>query len=236
VKHFAEQAQNMSNLSKTLLGGPFIRRTLGALGVLVTVGTAVWLARPTIPDPEYRGKRLSEYVAMLPMTIDTGNGYARGYLGGQDLSGMTQAERSACLEKITKDTKEATGAIKMLDSKSLPLLLKWLGRKEPATEKAWETVRSKVFVLFRWSGVRGGGISQCRTENRRWQAVTAFMDLHRSGCDLSRIVPQFIGLARDPDLTVRRAGRFMLRYVDSEAFTRLTNEDDGRSATGISGP
>lgn len=206
--------------------------------LLVAAGIVVRLAEPTVPDPKYEGKRLSEYVAVLPAMSSVDHGYDRAWPDGLYLGSMTPAERKECLEKIGKARREATNAIVMLDSKSFSLLLHWLGRREPATEKAWEKVQGKAVPLLRRLGIGGRWFPQCRTELCRSQAMTALIVLYESGCDLTPLVPDFTRMVGDGDMdpNVKGFARGFLRLLDHNALAQLEKQERAGMTNTVSRP
>jgi hypothetical protein len=209
--------------TKRFLRHKRVRWALAVLLVLSGIGTTFWLLESDISNPLYHGKRLSDYVTMLPATIDTGNGILRVYVSEsrRPTRLMTQ-EQAAELEKIRQTSGEARDAIRVMGEQCLPLLTHWFERRQPALERGWEQTYLLLSPLLRRAGM-GSNFNPlgCRTEARRWQAVTALMELRDTGIDLKPLVPRLKSLAQDKQKEIRRAARFMLRQVDREAFAQL---------------
>ena len=103
---------------------------------------------------------------------------------------------------------QAHRALLAVGDDALPLLVQMLGVPEKRLDRWRSQVRR---VIERYVPIRGSGY-----DVQREQAITALLDLNRSGCELGPIMPEIEKLAKDADSEISSAASFLMEGLTQE--------------------
>jgi hypothetical protein len=170
------------------------RKTLIILAGMVVAAVLVVVLWPREKEPEYKGKKLSEWLKQYYQN-----------------SGIPTAKMDA--QKFL----EAQEAIRQIGTNGVPLLVKWIKYERPGWRgKLLSAMSGRRFL----SGPAATRLVKGSREQRVWNAKMAFALLGEKG---DSAVPELTRLANDPNAhDTSRAALLCLRYIGRAAIPSLS--------------
>lgn len=182
------------------------KRIFIVLAACVLVGIGVVASWPQEREPEYNGKKLSQWLGA----------YSRGYSKGEDNKVYEQEHQAAA------------NAVRHIGTNAVPSLLRWITYEEPWWTKRLYRVYEKLPGAFQGFAPRSWMFTpRLRAIIMRSNGRSGILIL---GADASGAVPDLCVLAQDPDRIKSRIAFELLDAIGDPAVPALNRLTDASNA------